>query len=62
MSNLYFKKQDVLRSLYDYLEDKKTIGECIDAVPAIDLDDVVRLIEQGEKDKALLILKEDKHG
>ena len=34
---LYVKKVDVIRSLFDYLEKEKTIGECLDAVPVIDL-------------------------
>ncbi len=46
MSNLYFKKTDVIRSLFDYLEGRRTIGECIDAVKCIDIDDVVKLLEE----------------
>ena len=34
---LCVKKVDVIRSLFDYLEKGKTIGECLDAVPVIDL-------------------------
>ena len=33
----YFKKSDLVRSLFDYMDGKKTIGQCIDDCPTIDL-------------------------
>lgn len=41
MSNIYMRQQDVIRSLFDYLEDKKTIGQCIDDCPKIDMDLII---------------------
>lgn len=57
MNNMYFKKTDVIRSLFDYLEGKKTIGQCIDDVPAIDMDDVIKLLEEENIQQALDIVK-----
>ena len=37
MSNIYMRQQDVIRSLFDYLEEKKTIGQCIDDCPKTDM-------------------------
>lgn len=56
MNNMYCKKSDVIRSLFDYLEGKKTIGQCIDDVPAIDIDDVVKLLEEEKVEQAIEIL------
>ena len=33
----YFKKSDLVRSLFDYMDGKKTIGQCIDDCPTVDL-------------------------
>lgn len=33
----YFKKSDLVRSLFDYMDGKKSIGQCIDDCPVIDL-------------------------
>ena len=57
MNNLYFKKTDVIRSLFDYLEDKYSIGECIDNVKCIDIDEVISLIEAGRTEEAIDLLK-----
>lgn len=57
MNNLYLKKTDVIRSLFDYLEDKKTIGQCIDDVPAIDMDEVIKLMEEENIKQALEIVR-----
>ena len=46
MSNLYMKQQDVIRSLFDYLEDKKTIGQCIDDTPKLDMDLIVTQLQE----------------
>lgn len=58
MSNLYFKKTDVIRSLFDYLEGHRTMGECIDAVKCVDIDNIISLLEEGKIAEAIKILKE----
>lgn len=58
MSNLYFKKTDVIRSLFDYLEGRRTMGEYIDAVKCIDIENVIALLEAGKTDEAIKMLKE----
>ena len=58
MSNLYFKKTNVIRSLFDYLEGHRTMGECIDAVKCVDIDNIISLLEEGETDEAIKLLKE----
>lgn len=57
MSNLYFKKTDVIRSLFDYLEGRRTMGECIDAVKCVDIDNIISLLEEGKIAAAIKILK-----
>lgn len=57
MSNLYFKKTDVIRSLFDYLEGHRTMGECIDNVKCIDIDEVIDLIQAGKISEAVTLLK-----
>lgn len=57
MSNLYFKKTDVIRSLFDYLEGHRTMGECIDAVKCVDIDNIISLLEEGKIAAAIKILK-----
>ena len=57
MNNLYFKKTDVIRSLFDYLEGKLSIGACIDNVKCIDLDEAIGLIESGKNEEAIKLLK-----
>ena len=58
MSNLYFKKTDVIRSLFDYLEGHRTMGECIDAVKCVDIDNIISLLEEGKIAEAIMLLKE----
>lgn len=58
MSNIYFKKTDVIRSLFDYLEGHRTMGECIDAVKCIDIENIIALLEVGKTDEAIKLLRE----
>ena len=51
MSSIYMRQQDVIRSLFDYVEEKKTIGQCIDDCPKIDMKLIVsqlKSIRTGE--------------
>lgn len=45
MSNIYMRQQDVIRSLFDYLEGKKTIGQCIDDCPKIDMEYIIAQLQ-----------------
>ena len=42
MSSLYVKRSDIIRSLFDYLEGKKTIGQCIDDTQSFDIDEILK--------------------
>lgn len=46
MSNIYLKKQDVLRALFNYLESGKSLGDCIDEVTGIDMEYIVAELKE----------------
>lgn len=51
MSNIYMRQQDIIRSLFDYLEDKKSIGQCIDDCAKVDMEPIIAQLQSIRTDE-----------